>query len=320
MFYEGCYGTNRFVDPVQFVSKCPQQGIGGDGDGDSPPGLPGSAAPVPNCVIAPKLTRCHHGTLVAGIAAGRFSTDPLMPVALPPRLFQGVAPDARIAAIQIFSYDQARIKPPVAFKIDLYAALQFLISVTTPGTVNNPFVINMSLGGVVWPVECTNESKLIAPLIKELFDRGVPVIAATGNDGTTNGTAWPSCLPTVIKVSSVENDGIGNTRASYANMPRISSFPGERVWLAPGGGGATFVKSSIPESASYITATDDVFGTSFAAPHVAGLYAVLKAALPGSTVDYISQAIHNNASVDVPVNLCLPESPCPTVFKRVRWP
>ena len=316
VFFEGCYGTNRVVGGVEWESICPQRD---PGTGDSPGGLPGSAAPYLNCNS--QDGDCSHGTLVAGIAAGRLSSHPLMPVAPPPRLFQGVAPDARIAAFQVYSWDKAQIKRPTAFKIDIYTVLQALIGITTSGTVDNPFVINLSTSGVQWPVPCRAESPLVADAILVLFNRGVPLIAPTGNVFSTNTIAWPSCLPSVIKVSAVENDQFGNTRADYANLPVLNSFPGESVWLAPGGGGQTVIKSSVPGGVFLTTDTRDFRGTSFAAPHIAGLYAVLKAVLPGYSINDISQGIYNNASVDVPVNLCAPtEPPCPTPFKRPRWP
>ena len=92
VFFEACFGTNGSLpNGTQFSSACPlfQQ----DANGDSPGGLPGSAAPCGgNLALS---SSCSHGTQVAGIAAGRASTNPLMPP--PPELpaqFQGVAPDA----------------------------------------------------------------------------------------------------------------------------------------------------------------------------------------------------------------------------------
>ena len=206
-----------------------------------------------------------------------------------------------------------------AFKIDIDTVLQLLINVMTPGTANNPFVINMSIGGGAYASQCTSQSPTIAPLVQTLFDIGVPIFAATGNDGALDSISWPSCLPRVIKVSAVNNDGVGNTLAPYANLPILSLFPGEYVWLAPGGGGGTFVRSSTPSSTS-ITNTEGNQGTSFAAPHIAGLYAALKAVVPGIAINDISNFIRDHASVDVPVNVCTPASPCAVPFKRPRWP
>ena len=108
------------------------------------------------------------------------------------------------------------------------------------------------------------------------------MIVATGNGGADVAVNWPACLPHVIKVSSVINDGIGNTRYPTANLANPTAFPLEQFWLAPGGQNTTFppvgsgILSSISSSSSPIQ-TGNFVGTSMAAPHIAGLYAVLKA-------------------------------------------
>ena len=315
VFFEGCFGTNELVDGVQWVSICPQQGTNGAAEGDSPNGLVGSAAPVLDCHSVAQV--CRHGTNVTGVAAGRAS--PLLPPASAPAMFQGVAPDARIAAFQVMSYDRTRFELPTLFQIDMATLLQLLINVMTPGTANNPFVINMSISGGGFASQCTSHSPMIAPLVQTLFDIGVPIIASTGNNSSLDSISWPSCLPRVIKVSAVNNDGAGNTLAPYANLPIATQFPNEFLWLAPGGGGGTFVRSSTPSSTS-ITDTEGNQGTSFAAPHIAGLYAALKAVVPGIAINDISNFIRDHASVDVPVNVCTPASPCAVPFKRPRWP
>jgi Subtilase family len=309
VFFQGCYGTNRLDGGVFWESICPQQDLA---TGDSPAWVAGSAAHRLNC-RDPVLGTCDHGTQVAGIAAGH--TRPLLPAGL-----QGVAPDARIAAFQVFSYDKARVVTPRAFKIDLYIVLQSLISIMTPGTVNNPFVINMSLGGGRYVSDCYYESPLIAPLVLTLFNLGVPIVAATGNNGYTDAISWPACLSKVIKVSAVNNDTYGNTRPSYANMPDLSFFPDEAVWLAPGGGSFTDVITAAASTTS-VTDTFGYQGTSLAAPHIAGFYAALKAALPGMGIHEISQGIYNNASVNVTFNLCITATSCRiATYKRPRWP
>lgn len=305
VFFEGCYGTNQLVGGVQYESVCPQQGTGGARLGDSPGGLVGSAAPVVNCAANPNI--CSHGTHVAGIAADRAS--PL----LPPAGLQGVAPDARIAAFQTFSYDQARVQGPRQFDIDFLNVMNDLVGVMTEGTTANPFVINLSLGtDNVFAGSCPLEGAGVAGAIFELFIRGVPVIAATGNSANSTGISFPACLPHVIKVSSVDNDGVGNTRSSFANLANPLNFGGDRFWLAPG--------NPITSAAAGVAATGLIAlpGTSQATPHISGLYAVAKAVVPGITVDAISNWIRDYASVPVSVNLCAQFSPCPTVFRRPR--
>ncbi len=312
VFFEGCYGTNQLVNGVQWESICPQQGANGAGPGDSPGGLAGSAAPRLNC--ASQLDYCQHGTHVAGISAGRAS------LLLPPTGLQGVAPDARIAAFQVFSYDQARLQIPTVFDDDLIAVMQNLASIMTPGTANNPFVINMSLGGGAYVYRCPGYSAAFTTAVETLFNLGVPVVASTGNQSLNTAINWPACVPHVLKVGAVPDDSFGSNRASYSNLADPSQFPGEFFWLAPGGDGylnGVGVRSAIPDVTS-TTQTRMLSGTSMAAPHIAGFYAVLKAVVPGIAINDVSNWIHNNAAVPVYANLCTVSAPCSTQFLRTH--
>ena len=314
VFFEGCFGTDMLLDGTQWVSTCPQKGP----NGDSPIGMVGSASPLVNCAYAPNF--CPHGTVVAGIAAGRAS--PLLPAYPAPTQFQGIAPDARIAAFQVLSWDPTVPNKTRFFQQDLAAVLQFMADTMTPGTTRNPFVINMSLAGQPFSTPCNNFTPVFAGRILTLLNLGVPIIAATGNLSLNVAVAWPSCLPGVIKVSAVNNDGVGNTRAPYANLPNLASFSGadDFFLLAQGGGDNTNILSSNPSSFS-TTNTGFWQGTSFAAPHIAGLYAALKAIGPEYTINQLSHFIQDNMSVNVPINVCSPTSSCqPTIFKRPRWP
>ena len=185
VYFEGCFGThgvpgNSLPGTLPWKSNCPFQDLLNPLPAlptyDSPFPLVNSASPFENCKSS---VFCEHGTKVAGIAAGRAS--PLLPSNNPPALFQGVAPDARIMALQVFSWSEYGV-PPTVFKKDVYTVLEKLIAMTMAGTVGNPYVINMSFGSIqTFLSECTSYSPLIQPLVQTLFDRGVPIIAATGN-------------------------------------------------------------------------------------------------------------------------------------------
>ena len=126
------------------------------------------------------------------------------------------------------------------------------------------------------------------------YDAGVVIIAAAGNDGN-NSISYPAGYENVISVSATTQD---DTLASYSQF-------GETIDLsAPGGtsgscstSGATHVVSTgvVPKGNSVDLTYTCGSGTSFAAPHVSGVAALIKASIPGITNDGIRQHLQDNA-------------------------
>lgn len=297
--YEGCFGTNR----EGYHSICPRQNAAGD----SPLGLAGSGEPFGDMTICASLALsaashhdCSHGTHIAGIAAGHGS-----PRISSPNL-QGVAPDAKLISAQVFSYDTTNLKA-VSFGTDILAVLNAVLAATKPGT-NNPYVVNMSFGGLLFPADCPNVHPSITNAIQSLTSRGIPVVVATGNDGSRNGVGWPACTPHTVKVSSVVSDASGTILNASANVGNPASFTGP-ILLAPGGGGGTSIESADRAST---TATRRMAGTSQAAPHAAGVYAAIKAAVPGISVADATAWIVTTGSIPVTVG--------DQTYRRIRIP
>lgn len=312
--YEACFGTNGTSQGITYSTICPSPNAAGD----SALGLLNSGEPLSftNLAACNALgSGCYHGTHVAGIAAGRQSPS------ISPSNLQGVGPDASIISAQVFSYKTTSPQSMTAFGADILQALTSVLSATTPNTVNNPYTVNMSIQGGLASTDCNTTSFSINSTVISLTSRGVPVVAATGNNGVSAGVGsktqitWPSCVPQVIKVSSVRNDSTGTTLSGFANIANQSSYTGPFL-LAPGGGDGTNIRSAVPTST---TATALMSGTSQAAPHAAGVYAVVKATNPlGVSVADVTAWIVSTGSIPVTVNL-----PAPTgnqVFRRVKAP
>jgi subtilisin family serine protease len=221
----------------------------------------GAAAPC-------SLDSCEHGTHVAGIATGNGASAG--------QTFSGVAKGARIVAVQVFSIvtDAAACGGTApcagAYDSDIIAGLEFVYSVAGPLNVASA---NMSLGGATFTAPCDTEPE--KPAIDHLRSVGVATVIAAGNDSAGNAIASPGCISSAISVGSTTKT---NTVSYFSDVaPFLSLFaPGEQITSSvPGGGYA------------------ELSGTSMAAPHVAGAWAILRQAVPGASVDTILNAFRS---------------------------
>ena len=101
---------------------------------------------------------------------------------------------------------------------------------------------------------------------------GIAPVAASGNKRSSTGIDFPSCISSAVSVGSTDT-GAGETIADEVSI--FSNSSPSLDLLAPGGR----INTSLPgeEFGRYS-------GTSFAAPHVAGAWAVLKSKAPNASV------------------------------------
>jgi len=246
---EACYSSTT----SQSTSVCP--------GGASSSTASGSGV---NCTGA---SGCDHGTHVAGIVAGRSST------------MSGVARDARIIAVQVFSKfssttDCGSNAPCVlTWNSDQIKGLERVYALRS---THNIAAVNMSLGGGNYTSNCDSDSR--KPIIDQLKAAGIATVIASGNNGYTNAVGAPSCISTAVTVGSTTKSDVV---ASYSNSATLVDL------LAPG----SSIYSSIPTN-SYASFN----GTSMATPHVAGAFAVLKSVKPTATVDQIESALKSTGT------------------------
>jgi hypothetical protein len=197
-----------------------------------------------------------HGTAVASIIAATENGNGLV----------GVAPGARLVPIRVFQSEEADWA-------SIYPAMSYLMMHAAPGDV-----VNVSFGGS-WDPSATGQPRMIERQLRQLADKGIRVAIAAGNlDALPNSAYVQTVSPAragayraqqgggaVLTVSAMDDSdafwpesGFGNGERSGSSALHIGppdlAEPGVMVpVLWPGG-----------EMRSCT-------GTSFAAPHLAGI-------------------------------------------------
>jgi subtilisin len=220
----------------------------------------GSGAPCP-------LSDCLHGTHVAGIAAGNGST-----AGVP---FSGVAKGAQLMAVQVFS----EILDPTlcpdgtapcigAFSSDVISGLERVYAVSSQHTFG---AVNMSLAGGSFTAPCDDQP--FKPSIDNLRSVGIASAVAAGNDYSASSLGAPACVSSAVSVGS---SSMSDELSFFSDVASFLSLlaPGESITSSvPGGGYEAFS------------------GTSMAAPHAAGAFALIKQAVPAASVSAALNAL-----------------------------
>jgi len=256
---EACYGT---VETGVAESFCPT-GVGTSTK-------PGSGK---NCDLA--INGCDHGTHVAGIAAGNDVVGPGF----------GVAHGADVVAMQVFSKflteaDCGTGRAPciLSSTSDQIAALERVLELSAGMDIA---AVNMSLGGGRFfnQASCDSSEAASKAIIDNLRSAGIATVIASGNDAWADSINAPACVSSAISVSAGSNDDLV---ASFSNI-----YPDIHL-LAPG----VNIESSVPGETLGIMS-----GTSMAAPHVTGAWAIMQQRSAGSSVDEILAKLQNTASL-----------------------
>lgn len=207
-----------------------------------------------------------HGTHVAGIVASNL--NPSTPNGI---WFDsgGVANKSDIIAINVSIRKDGDLKPSFA------AALKALEHVYENRHRFNIAAVNMSFGGGEHGSEC--DGALINSQAQLLQNAGIAVIASAGNDGFRYHIEFPACEPAVWSVGASDFDDEVWDDSNRANFLDFVA-PGVNIRSTEVGGG-TIVYS----------------GTSMAAPHVAGVVALMHARYPKATTKELYELISAGA-------------------------
>lgn len=246
--------------------------VANDGGGrDSDARDPGDAVSANECGYTHSArSSSWHGTHVAGTVAAVSNNGEGV---------AGVAYDAKVVPVRVLG-KCGGLTSDIADGI-IWASGGSVSGV--PTNANPADVINMSLGG---QGSCSSTTQ---SAINTARANGATIVIAAGNSNANSANFNPGNCSGIINVASVGRNG---GRAYYSNY-------GSNIDVAAPGGAQSFANdpegilstyntgSNTPSSDSYAYSQ----GTSMAAPHVAGVAALVKQAKPSATPDEVESIL-----------------------------
>ncbi|MBQ1044230.1 type VII secretion-associated serine protease mycosin [Micromonospora sp. C32] len=197
-----------------------------------------------------------HGTMVAGIIAGREGTG---------SPYTGIAPEARILPLRVLAENKENFDPDVPGEIG--KAIRWAVD-------NDADVINLSL--------VTLDDPALKSAVQYALDKDVVVVASAGNrqENREDRPAYPAAYPGVIAVAGLDEQG-GHVG---------SSVSGDYVDIA--GPGLNIVGPA-PQGSGY--RAEPQGGTSFATAYVSGVAALVRAAHPDISTAEVAHRLTRTA-------------------------
>jgi subtilisin family serine protease len=217
----------------------------------------------------PPTPECNHATRVSGVAAA--STDNGSQVA-------GMSWGAQLLSLKVMVPGSCTDincgnGGCTAADPDVAAAINYAVSLQNTAAVGK-VVINISLGGAgVCP------AGVVQTAITNAVAAGVPVVVASGNDGgpVNNPGNCAGAIPVGATDSNNNVASFSSRGSQLANAGLVA--PGVSLTTTDEGGGVT----------------GGATGTSFSAPMVSGLAALILSARPAFTVAQVSAALRGGA-------------------------
>lgn len=173
----------------------------------------------------------------------------------------GVAPKAGLYVVKIFdSNGEANLS-------DIISGIQWCLD-------KGISLANLSFG-------MTESHPLLQKSVQNATKAGLTLVCAAGNEGKPNSVMYPARYPETIAVSALDQSG---------GLAGFSSRGPEVDLIAPG----TEIRSAAPGGRYSVQS-----GTSFAAPHVTGVLALLQAMQPRRNPEVLRETLYQTA-VTVP--------------------
>ncbi|WP_456403673.1 S8 family peptidase [Thiolapillus sp.] len=238
----------------------------------------------PGAAVPCDLEGCSHGTHVSGIVAGNMSK------------MHGIARDAKIIALQVASRltssDDCGDEPAPCMTFwdaDIISAMDLVYDLKQTDGYQIA-AVNMSLGGAdKYTGSCDADNPGYKQAVDWLESISIATIVSSGNESYRDGLSAPACISGVISVGSVcDTTNNGDCRLGPEQLAESSNVSNRISLLAPG----AMITSAVPGT-GYAAWS----GTSMAAPHVAGAWALMKQHNPAASVDDILAELRSNAQL-----------------------
>ncbi|MFV0135022.1 S8 family peptidase [Streptomyces sp. HMX87] len=254
-----------------------QDGGGRDGNAADPGdwmnrgecGTDANGQPVP----ARDTNNSWHGTHVAGTIAATTGNN---------KGVAGIAYNATVQPVRVLGKCGGTTA-------DIIDAITWASGGSVAGVPANPNpadVINMSLGG---GGACDSGTQ---SAINGAVNRGTTVVVAAGNSNLNAAQFNPASCNNVITVAASDREGNRASYSNYGSVVDIAAPGGETAVSSANGIWSTLNTGTRSVGSETYTAYQ---GTSMAAPHIAGLAALMNEASPAMTPAQIETAIKNNA-------------------------
>ncbi|MER8235200.1 S8 family serine peptidase [Streptomyces sp. NPDC094049] len=165
-----------------------------------------------------------------------------------------------------------------------------------PANANPAKVVNLSLGGA-----SSTCPSVYQTAINGAVSRGTTVVVAAGNSNANTSGFTPANCANVITVASTNRDGSRSYYSNFGTLVDVAAPGGETRRATDTPGTVTTPENAIYSTLNSGTTTQSAEnykpyqGTSMAAPHIAGLAALLKSAKSTLTPAQIETAIKANA-------------------------
>ncbi|SCF38493.1 type VII secretion-associated serine protease mycosin [Micromonospora viridifaciens] len=197
-----------------------------------------------------------HGTLVAGIIAGREGTG---------APYSGIAPEAKILPVRVLADNKRTFDESLPAEIG--KAIDWAVD-------HGADVINLSLE--------TLDDPALKKAVDHALDKGVILVAAAGNlqENQQDKSAYPAAYPGVIAVAGVGEQGEHVGSSVSGNYVDVAAPGLNIVGPATQGSGYQFRPDG---------------GTSFATAYVSGVAALVRAAHPELTPEEVAYRLTRTA-------------------------